>query len=87
MARSVSNVETYSSTFDSLDSDHNALSTQVKLRLRAPKRKNCDFKTINIKSISDSKDLHDLYAVNVYNRFSKLVNDIHTRHNKSTGKI
>ena len=31
LARSVSNVEIYSSTFDSLDSDHKALSAQIKL--------------------------------------------------------
>ena len=75
-ARSVSNVETYSSTFDSLDSDHKALSSQIKLRLRAPKKKNCDFRTINFRSLSESKELHDLYTLNVYNRFSELVNDI-----------
>ena len=85
LARSMSNVETYSSTFDSLDSDQKALFAQIKLGLRAPKNKNCYFRTINFRSLSESKDLDDLYTVNVYNRFSELVNDIQdTTHPQET---
>ena len=59
-----------------MKSDHKALSAQIKLRFRSPKKKNCDFRTINFRSLSESKDLQDLYVVNVHNRFSELVNGI-----------
>ena len=41
--KTVSNVETYASTFSSIHSDHKALTATAKLRLRAPKKRKVPF--------------------------------------------
>ena len=74
--RSISNVEPYSSTFESINSDHRAVSAQVKLRLRAPKKKSSDFRKINFRSLSQSKELSESYTINVHNRFSELTSEL-----------
>ena len=73
--RSVTNVETYSSTFSSIRSDHKAITAKVKLRLRAPKKQKSAFRSINFKSLS-SKDLQIQYSVEVHNRFSELIDEL-----------
>ena len=74
--RSVTDVAAYATTFSTLCSDHKAVTAEVKLRLRAPKKKQSDFRSINFRSLTTSKDLQKQYAVEVYNRFSSLMEDI-----------
>ena len=74
--RTVTNIETYTSTFNSIHSDHKALTAQVKLRFRAPKKKQSAFRSVNFKSLTSSKDLQHQYAVEVHNRFSSLINEL-----------
>ena len=74
--KSVTNIETYTSTFSGINSDHKALTAKVKLRLRAPKRTQSDFRLINFRSLTSSKELQNQYAVEVHNRFSELVHEL-----------
>lgn len=74
--RTVTNIETYTTTFSGIKSDHKALTAKVKLRLRAPKKTQSDFRLINFRSLTSSKDLQNQYAVEVHNRFSELVNEL-----------
>lgn len=74
--RSVRNIETYASTFLAIQSDHKALTAKVKLRLRAPKKKQSTFRTVNFRSLTSSEDLQYQYAVEVHNRFSFLLEEL-----------
>ena len=74
--KSVTNVETYTTTFHTLQSDHKGVTAKVKLRLRAPKIKPSDFRSINFRSLNKSKELQNLYSVEVQNQFSALMNDL-----------
>ena len=72
--RSVTNAQAYATTFSTLHSDHKAVTAKVKLRLRAPKRQQSDFRSINFRSLSGIKDLQ--YSVEVHNKFTSLVDDL-----------
>lgn len=74
--RSVTNAQSYTTTFDTLHSDHKAVTAKVKLRLRAPKKHQSDFRAINFRSLLETKDLQNQYSVEVYNRFTSLVDDL-----------
>ena len=74
--RTVTNVEAYASTFISMRSDHKALTAKVKLRLRAPKKKESPFRTVNFRSLTSSGDLQNQYTVEVHNRFSSLIGEL-----------
>ena len=74
--RSVTNVETYTSTFSTLHSDHKAITAKVKLRLRAPKKTKSDFRSINFKSLTGMRELQTQYSVEVHNRFSSLLSEL-----------
>ena len=74
--RSVTNAQAYKTTFSTLHSDHKAVTANVKLRLRAPKKKQSDFRSINFRSLTGDKDLQMQYSVEVRNRFSSLVDDL-----------
>ena len=70
---SVKDCEPYSSTFNSICSDHRPLSMCIKLSLRAGQKvKTGPSRSINFKSLS-SLDLKHQYAVEVSNRFSTLI--------------
>ena len=71
--RSVTNIETYASTFQSISSDHKPLTAKVRLRLRAPKKTHTDFRLVNFRSLISSKELQNQYIVEVHNRFTTLV--------------
>ena len=74
--RSVTNAQSYASTFDTLKSDHKAVTAKVKLRLRAPKQKQSAFRSINFRSLTSSHELQNQYSIEVYNRFSELATSL-----------
>ena len=73
---SVTDAQSYKTTFDTISSDHKAITATIKLSLRAPKKKQSDFRAINFRSLTSSKELQNLYSVEVYNRFSSLVGEL-----------
>ena len=73
---SVTDAQSYKTTFDTITSDHKAITATIKLSLRAPKKKQSDFRAINFRSLTSSKELQNLYSVEVYNRFSSLVEEL-----------
>ena len=73
--RSVTNAQSYATTFSTLHSDHKAVTAKVKLRLRAPKKQQSDFRAINFRSLLRTKDLQNQYSVEVHNRFTSLIDD------------
>ena len=74
--RSVSNAQSYASTFSTICSDHKAVTAKVKLRLRAPKKQQSDFRAINFRSLLGKKDLQNQYSVEVHNRFTSLIDNL-----------
>ena len=74
--RTVSDAQAYRTTFDTLSSDHKAVTATVKLRLRAPKKIQSDFRSINFRSLTGMKELQTQYSVEVHNRFSSLVDEL-----------
>ena len=70
---SVKNCEAFSSTFNSVCSDHRPLTITVKLSLRAQRIQSAPSRAINFKSLTSSQDLKHKYAVDVTNRFSTLL--------------
>ena len=74
--RTIENIETYASTFNSIRSDHKALTAKIKLKLRAPKKKQSAFRMVNFRSLASSKELQHQYAIEVHNRFTTLVEEL-----------
>ena len=72
---SVRNCEPFSTTFNSICSDHRPLSMTIKLSLRAQKPNTGSSRSINFKSLSSSLDPRQKYAVEVSNRFSSLLQE------------
>ena len=74
--RTVTNIETYASTFSGIQSDHKAVTAKVKLRLWSPRKTQSDFRLINFRSLATSTELQDRYTIEVQNRFSELINEL-----------
>ena len=71
-SKSVINVNAYTKTFQTIQSDHRAVIAQIQLKLRSNKQRPSSNNRPNFNLLKNNPDLQQQYAIAVKNRFSAL---------------